>query len=218
MRVRPGVCFEPPAPLPRGRHDLPREQVLAAQAERLMIAVTELLASRGYSGIGIREITARAGVSRGAFYECFASKEACAFAAYRRFVEAQLKRFAELPSGDVPLESFIEAMLNAYLGLVEDDPVCARAFLVEFDALGREARDERRIGLRRMADFIEVARSRIRDEHGGQALHRPLIAYVGIVYACRATVVDLLDQEAEPNLRAVVPELTAWAAASLQVR
>ncbi len=193
--------------------------MLAAQAERLMIAGTELLAARGYGGIGVRDITARAGVSRGAFYECFASKEACAFAAYRRFVETQLRRFEELlPAGDVALEDFIEGLLNAYLGLMEDDPVCARAFLVEFDALGKEARDERRVALRQMAEFIAQARSRIRGEDGLPALRRPLIADVGIGYACRQTAVDMLDQEPEPNLRAVVPELTAWAAASLRVK
>jgi AcrR family transcriptional regulator len=217
MRVRAGVCFDPPEPLPRGRHDLPRTHVLAAQAERLMIAVTELLAAHGYSGIGIREITARAAVSRGAFYECFSSKEACAFAAYRRFVETQMQRFtALLRPGDCSLEHSIEALLEAYLGLMEDDPVCARAFLVEFDALGREARDERRIALRRMADFIEAAENGVRTKHGQPQLHRPLVAYAGIVYACRATVVDMLDHEPEPTFRDVLPEMTAWAVTTLK--
>jgi AcrR family transcriptional regulator len=217
-RVRSGVCFEPPEPLPRGRHDLPREQILTAQAERLMIAVTELLAALGFVGVGIREITARAGVSRGAFYECFPSKEVCAFAAYRRWVEVLLRRFADLPTQGVTLEQLIEALLNAYLGLMEDDPVCARAFLVEFDGLGREAREQRRIALRRIAEYIGVAQTQLERRDGGLVLRRPLIAYVGIIYACRQTAVDMLDDEPEPNLRAVVPELAEWAAASLRVK
>jgi AcrR family transcriptional regulator len=217
-RVRPGVCFEPPPPLPRGRHDLPRDQVLTAQAERLMIAVTELLAAHGYSGAGVREITARAGVSRGAFYECFAGKEACAFAAYRRFVEKLLERFATLPVEGLTLDALIERLLETYLGLMEDDPVCARAFLVELDGLGRAAREQRRLALRQIADYIRVAQSKLEPEDGEPVLRRPLIAYVGILYACRQTAVDVLDQQLAPNLRALVPELAAWATASLRVK
>jgi AcrR family transcriptional regulator len=217
-QLRTGICFKRPEPLPRGRHDLTREQILTAQAERLMIAVTELLAEHGFGGVGIREITARAGVSRGAFYECFPSKEACAFAAYRRWVDVLLGRFTELPTEGVTLEQLIEALLHAYLGLMEDDPVCARAFLVEFDGLGREARDQRRIALRRLAEYISVAQTKLERADGGLVLRRPLVAYVGILYACRQVAVDLLDEEPAPNLRVVVPELAEWAAASLSVK
>ena len=47
-RVRDGVFFTLPEALPRGRHKLTREQVTDAQRERLLAAVTELLAGRGY--------------------------------------------------------------------------------------------------------------------------------------------------------------------------
>jgi hypothetical protein len=51
--VRPGVFFDVPAALPRGRHQLSRGQVRDAQRQRLMIAFTELLADRGYAGVRI---------------------------------------------------------------------------------------------------------------------------------------------------------------------
>lgn len=191
--------------------------MIEAQTERLMIAVTELLAAYGYRGIGIREITARAGVSRGAFYECFVSKEACAFAAYNRFLDALMRRFAAMPTGGKSLEDFIKGVLDAYLGLMEDDPVCARAFLVEFDSLGREARDQRRIALRQIAEFVSLAQSDLMVESVNPVLPRPLSAYMGVVYACRQAAVDRLDEELEPELRSTVPELASWAAASLRI-
>jgi AcrR family transcriptional regulator len=83
-QVRDGVFFTLPEALPRGRHKLPRDQISAAQHERLLVAVTELLAARGYRGFGIEEIAKRAGVSLGAFYECFGGKDECVFAGYDR--------------------------------------------------------------------------------------------------------------------------------------
>ena len=69
--IRDGIFFTLPPALPRGRHKLPREQVTAAQRERLLAAMTELLAARGYLGFGPADIAGRAGVSLGTFYGCF---------------------------------------------------------------------------------------------------------------------------------------------------
>ena len=66
--VRDGVFFTLPEALPRGRHNLTREQVGDAQRERLLAAVTELLAARGYRGFGVGDVATRAGVSLGTFY------------------------------------------------------------------------------------------------------------------------------------------------------
>ena len=148
---------------------------------------------------------------------CSSDLEACAFAAYNRFVEVLLRRFAEVRSGGVSLEEFIKGLLYAYLGLMEDDPVCARAFLVEFDSMGREARDQRRHALREIAEFISVAQDELSADDVQPVLRRPLSAYLGVVYACRQIATDKLDQELEPELRTLVPELASWAAASLSV-
>ena len=82
--VHDGVFFVLPDALPRGRHHLTAEQVSEAQRERMLAAVTELLAAHGYRGFGVGEIATRAGVSLGTFYECFENKDACIFAGYDR--------------------------------------------------------------------------------------------------------------------------------------
>lgn len=93
-RITSGVVFTTPPSLPRGRHVLSRAEVTAAQRERMLIAATELLAGVGYRGFGVREICARAAVSRAAFYACFADKDACVYAAYDRFIAVFLRRLA----------------------------------------------------------------------------------------------------------------------------
>ena len=68
--------------LPRRAHDLSRADVSESQRWRLLEAVTEVVAERGYEGASVAHVIAAAGVSRKTFYEHFADKEACFLAAY----------------------------------------------------------------------------------------------------------------------------------------
>lgn len=206
-RIRDGVFFHVPVMFPRGRHELTREQVLAAQRERLMIATTELMADRGYQKIGIREIAARAGVSSAAFYDCFTDKEACVFAAYDRFISVLLERLGEAVQPDQQWEAFVLALVEAYLATLQQDLVVGRAFQVEMDALGPDARKRRRQALVGLAEFLRTERERL---WAAERAPVPLTAYIGAIYAVRQIASDALDQEAHPDLLALAPELTSW--------
>ena len=204
--VADGVFFTRPPALPRGRHDLPPHRVVAAQRERMMIAATELMAGGGYRGVGVREVCARASVSRAAFYECFGDKDACVHAAYDRFIAVLVRALgANAPEGK-GWDEYVVGFAQVYLGLVRRDPVTARAFLVEMDALGRGARDRRREAVRRLALLL-------RDKHGqwaaGSGAPLPLSAYAGVVYAMRQLVADALD-EGGRDLPDLLPELVGW--------
>jgi AcrR family transcriptional regulator len=74
--------------LPRGRHGIPKEEVLANQRERLLAAATVVFAEQGYASLAITAVIARAGVSRSTFYKFFDDKLDCVLAAQRRAVEA----------------------------------------------------------------------------------------------------------------------------------
>jgi AcrR family transcriptional regulator len=183
-RVRDGVFFQVPKRLPRGRHGLSRDQVLAAQRERLMIATTELLAERGYLAVGVREIAGRARVSRAAFYECFADKQECVFAAHDRFVTVLHSRLAATVDRDGDWNTFVTSMLSAYLGALQEDLAVARAFQVEMDALGREARARRRAALRQLAEFVRASRAQVfGEESRGAAASQA--SYLAVVHAVR---------------------------------
>jgi len=205
QQIREGLFFRVAVLLPRGRHTLTREQVRAAQSERLLAAFTELMAERGYRGVRVGEVAARAGVSRAAFYECFADKEECAFVAYDRFISVLLERLNAETSSAQDWEGFIAGLMESYLGTLQQDLVVARAFQVEMDAVGPQARDRRRRALVRFAEFIRLQRQRF-----GIADELPMTAYLGVVYSARQIASDLLDSEDTPDLLARAPELSSW--------
>jgi AcrR family transcriptional regulator len=216
--VRPGLLFGEPVALPRGPHALGREAILTAQRERLLAAMTELMAAHGYAGVTIGAIVARSKVSRSAFYESFADKQACAFAAYDRFIEVLLAALAaRVEAADTYAEQ-ITGMLDAYFATLQDDPVVARAFLVEMDALGTQARGRRRVAMRGIARFL-------REQHeqsyaSGVSLASPFAedVYVAIVYAARQLACDALDEQPAPNLRDIGEALVPWLLATFQPR
>ena len=208
-QVRDGVFFKLPEALPRGRHKLTREQITDAQRERLLVAVTELLAARGYRGFGIGEIATRAGVSLGAFYECFGGMDECVFAGYDRFIEVLLKKMAAIEvRGDDP-GRLVAGLLGAYFETLQQDLVVARAYQVEVDALGPSARERRREALTLFATYIRERLAQTTDD-GQPPAGLPWTAYIGVVYAARQLASDALDTAAEPDLTALSSDLEVW--------
>lgn len=132
--------------LPRGRHGLPREQVIASQRERILDAMAAAMVEHGYVGTSVAAILKRAGVSRETFYEQFRSKEDCFEAAFERAVAQLLGRIAEASvaeddqAGSVAQRGGrIERLLGAYLEGLSAEPAYARLFLVEVYAVGSKA-------------------------------------------------------------------------------
>jgi AcrR family transcriptional regulator len=207
--VSNGVFFSPPDRLPRGRHQLSREQVTTAQRERLLAATTELLAARGYRGLTPGEIASRAGVSLAAFYENFQNKDEAVFAGYQRFIDVLLRRVTDVDTAGKDRPQLVREILAAYLDTLQDDLVVARAYQVEIDALGTVARHHRRDSLRLFATYIrELVAQRSPNEESPSEL--PWSAYIGVVYTARQLVSDALDEAPEPDLHTLVDELHTW--------
>ncbi len=209
-RVTPGVFFGAAVALPRGPHALPRADVLAEQRERLMAAITELIAAHGYVPVTIGAIASRSKVSRTALYECFPNKDACAFAAYDRFIEVLLGALAGRAGEAADMDEAVRVMLDAYFSMLEQDPVVTRAFLVEFDALGPSARERRRVALRSIAGYVQQIHEQFGASDPTLAPAFPPDVYVGIVHIARQLACDALDEQAEPDLRAIGELLAPW--------
>ena len=68
--------------LPRGRHGLSREDIAASQRGRLIDAILDVVAVKGYAATTVNDVVVSAEVSRRTFYEHFDGKEACFLAAF----------------------------------------------------------------------------------------------------------------------------------------
>jgi AcrR family transcriptional regulator len=207
--------FAPTTPLPRGPHQLSREEVALSQRMRLMAAFTELLAKLGYSAVTIGELTRVAGVSRAAFYEHFTDKEACLFAAYDHFAASLITAMTANVDEGTPWDTFIGVTLDGYLGTLQDDPTAARAFLVEMDGAGRAARERRSIALDAFSELLRRRHEEIRAQDPSLG---PLPARVhrGLVLGVRELVREALEEESTPQLTAMTPDIVLWISAAIE--
>ena len=138
--------------LPRGRHRLSREVVVRSQRERLLLAMADAVAERGYARTSVADVLRRARVSRETFYEQFRNKEDCFLAAYdvaaaivARELSAELRPpssgadEAVAPGGEKPILERLEGVMSRYLAALASEPALARTFMVEVYAAGPEA-------------------------------------------------------------------------------
>jgi AcrR family transcriptional regulator len=148
------VTPDPPRQLPRGPHRLAREVVLASQRGRLLDAMAEVVAGKGYAASTVADAIARAGVSRKTFYEHFRDKEDCFLAAYDVGVDLLLDALASAGSKDDDLLSRARARTRAYLETLASEPAFARTFLLEVTAAGPRALERRDRVHERFAEML----------------------------------------------------------------
>jgi AcrR family transcriptional regulator len=118
-------------PLPGGHHGLTREQIADSQRERLLAAIAQEVAARGYRATTITDVVKLASVSTRDFYELFKGKEECFLAAFdvlRDHVE-ELIREAVAAEDDWPHQ--VVAALRAGLEFFAAEPTLARLCLLE---------------------------------------------------------------------------------------
>jgi len=161
---------QPPAAAPRlpaGRHGLPRDFVVQNQRERIMTALVDTVAERGYNATTVAHITKAASVSRRTFYEHFADKEACFLAAYEMVAEhiRDSMRAAAAVFDDWPQQ--VRAALATLLRFLAGEPELARICMIEPIAAGGEIAARHRASMQSLVEILKAGRP----EHGGE---RPL--------------------------------------------
>src|SRR2546421_4217944 len=120
-------------PLPRGPHHLERAVVLASQRGRMLDAMAEAVAAKGYGAATVADVVAGAGVSRRTFYEHFSDKEECFLAAYDAGVDILLGHLVEQAAAADGLDwrERTRRGVRAYLDVLAAEPAFARTFLIE---------------------------------------------------------------------------------------
>ena len=142
-----------PRVLPRGPHTLGRDVVEASQRTRLLEAMAQAVAEKGYGAASVADVIALAGVSRKTFYVHFRDKLDCFLAAYELGVEVLFDALRSAGEGEPDPVAIARARIRAYLRTLVSQPAFARTFLIEVNAAGPEARERRREVHRRFAEL-----------------------------------------------------------------
>jgi TetR/AcrR family transcriptional repressor of nem operon len=100
-------------PTPRGdRVRYPAEET-AARHERILDEAARLFREQGFGGVGVAEVMRAAGLTHGAFYAHFASKDALAAAGTERAVSGTLAHLEAALRAPDPEAAFVRGYLSA---------------------------------------------------------------------------------------------------------
>lgn len=152
-----------PRRLPRGRHQLSRETVRSSQRARIIDAVAEVTAEKGYAGVTVSDIVRRAGVAKSVFYDLFEDKQDCFLAAYDEFVSRLLAAISDAVPGAGTLHERYAQGIHAFVAEVVARPADAQAFVVDVVAAGRPAQLRRAAVLRTFATAMVTWRDEARE-------------------------------------------------------
>jgi AcrR family transcriptional regulator len=144
--------------LPPGRHLLPSDFVIQNQRARILYAVSELVAERGYQKTTIELIAKSARVALGTFYEHFASKEECFIAAFDTDIEAAAELYDQLLDPDLPWADQIVQGLEILIEIVAAEPNRAKLCFVASQSAGAAAFARYQVALERVATKLREGR------------------------------------------------------------
>jgi AcrR family transcriptional regulator len=153
--------------------------IASDQRARLLAAMANVVAAKGYAATTVADVVRDAGVSRSTFYELFASKEACFLAAYNEGVDDLLQAVREAVH-DAPDDwrAQLRAGIRAYLARLARPDHFARVYIDEIHAAGAAALEARADALRRFADRYHASFSQARAADPSLAEPRPDVLYV----------------------------------------
>jgi AcrR family transcriptional regulator len=182
------------------------ELVDSPKREKILAGMLEVVGSKGYDATSVRMVLDHTGLYRQAFYDNFADKDGCYLAAF----DAGVARVEALAIAAAASQESWRGRLRAGLGAVLDffdaEPDVGRALLVEVHAAGPEALARRADAMKKVGDFIDLARL---ESEGDES--PPRIAPEGIVAGIHAVVHARLSTGATEGFRQLLPEFMYFA-------
>jgi AcrR family transcriptional regulator len=149
--------------LPRPAHSDVRAELRASQRGRLICAVADCVAAKGYPATTVGDIVSLAGVSRKAFYEHFQDKEACFLASYDTGADAIYEAMVESIDGLTDWSSILDSVLTTWLEFLDADLAFTRAYLIEFWGAGGAARERWMARRDRLTGLLRALHEYIRE-------------------------------------------------------
>jgi AcrR family transcriptional regulator len=139
---------------------LPDLDADAAVREATLLTVGE----RGYANTTVREVADRARITQERFHRRFGSKEACFAQAYEEAADRLAGELLEACQGAAGWREGFEAALARLLRFVVEEPLAARALLLEV----RAARGQAWLKHQELTERLTVALDGARDEPGAR--------------------------------------------------
>ncbi|NYH50652.1 MULTISPECIES: TetR/AcrR family transcriptional regulator [Nocardiopsis] len=116
--------------------------------ERLLGAATRLFAERGYEGTSVQEVVAAAGVTKGAMYHYFGSKDDLLYEIYARVLRMQTEHLVRIASRDASVVDRVRAaaadVIVTSIANMDDSVIFFRSMHQLSEEKQRAVRAERR--------------------------------------------------------------------------
>ena len=141
---------------------VPRRPVAELQRARLVAAAIDALGEHGYSRLTVAAVIARARVSRKTFYEAFGNREDCFLAALEDTLAQAEVLARDAYASATSWRSGMRAALAVLLGLMEEEPVLARLWILEAPAGGAAVWARRSRALDELAQAVDGGRGSIK--------------------------------------------------------
>ena len=106
---------------------MPRSAGVKAKVER---AAVDLFAANGFDGVSIADIAAMAGVSQGALYRHYPSKEELGWALFSTAYLRTGEELDRIRTGEDEFEAAVTAMIAHFCALYDEDPALFRFMLI----------------------------------------------------------------------------------------
>lgn len=205
------------APASTARRVDTRDAVAQAQRGRMLAAVVQAVAERGYAATTVAHVIAGAGVSRRTFYEQFTDLDDCFVAAYASALAGlqQAVRQASAQAVGQPLAERVRAPLAAYLATLGAVPGAARAFAAAAVGASERVAALRSAALHQWVLLWRTTADDCRTETHGPVSDAELLAMVGGV---EELVRDAVQRGADPGGPALREAAVGFALAVLRAR
>ncbi len=192
---------------PSGTRKLPAELVRAVQRERLIAAMLDAAATRGYRETNVQDVIERAGVSRPTFYEHFTNKDDCFLAAFDAGARRLRARISAAAGGRADWRDRLRLSLTAVLAFAVAEPQTARTLIVEARAASPEA-SQRRIEL---LDGLAACLDATAHELLSPPPHRSPLTAAGVVGGVESVLYARLCRGEADQLETLLPSLMYFA-------
>lgn len=142
--------------LPGGQHGIPRDVVERNQRERLIAAMAEVCAERGYAAVAVADITRQASVSTASFYRQFEDKQACLLASFEELFGRLLEAVEGACESEAERNAKVKAGIRVAAELLAGDIPTARLLTVEVLAGGAEGVRLQHAAIERVAGLADM--------------------------------------------------------------